>query len=253
MPIETICQGCSKKLRVADEHAGKQARCPSCGNIYIVPQPTPTSYSPIATPAYQPLAKEPANEPTREPMFANPPAKQLGERWFMKIDDGREFGPVDRATLDQWLQERRIGPTTRLKREYDTQWQLASAVFPSLGGNVPAMSASGGNPFSDQPQGGVNPYANSGFAGSATSYVEPHRGGMILALALVSWFTCFLVGIAAWVMANEDLRKMRSGQMDNSGYGLTQAGQIIGIVNVVLSCLGVGFFFLAVVISAAGR
>lgn len=38
MAIETLCAGCGQKLAVADEHAGKQARCPACGQIYTVPQ-----------------------------------------------------------------------------------------------------------------------------------------------------------------------------------------------------------------------
>ncbi len=37
MAITTICSGCSKTLAVADEHAGRQARCPACGTIYTVP------------------------------------------------------------------------------------------------------------------------------------------------------------------------------------------------------------------------
>ena len=37
MAIETPCSGCGQKLAVAEEHAGKQARCPSCGEIYTVP------------------------------------------------------------------------------------------------------------------------------------------------------------------------------------------------------------------------
>ena len=39
MPIDTVCN-CGKRLRVADEHAGKKARCPQCGAIYVVPSPT---------------------------------------------------------------------------------------------------------------------------------------------------------------------------------------------------------------------
>ncbi len=190
-------------------------------------------------------------------MFANPPAKQLGERWFMKIDDGREFGPVDRPTLDQWLQEKRIGPTTRLKREYDQQWQPAANIYPSLASR-PTGNLTAANPFADQPQGGsINPYASgqfmgpTGYASATTSYVEPHRGGAILALAIASWFVCFLLAIAAWVMANEDLKKMRSGKMDNSGYGLTQAGQIIAIIQVVLVCFGGGFLFLISLLAGA--
>ncbi|MCY2992615.1 MAG: hypothetical protein NTY19_32755 [Planctomycetota bacterium] len=37
MPIEMSCTGCGQTLRVADEHAGKMARCPKCGTVVAVP------------------------------------------------------------------------------------------------------------------------------------------------------------------------------------------------------------------------
>lgn len=37
MPIEMSCTGCGQTLRVADEHAGKMARCPKCGAVVGVP------------------------------------------------------------------------------------------------------------------------------------------------------------------------------------------------------------------------
>jgi predicted RNA-binding Zn-ribbon protein involved in translation (DUF1610 family) len=68
----------------------------------------------------------------------------------------------------------------------------------------------------------------------AGGYLQPHRGGTILALGILGWVICFPMGIAAWIMGNEDLRKMDQGQMDPSGEGLTRAGRILGIVQCVL-------------------
>ncbi len=45
MPIEMSCTGCSQLLRVSDEHAGKKARCPSCGTIVEVPKAMPEGRS----------------------------------------------------------------------------------------------------------------------------------------------------------------------------------------------------------------
>jgi hypothetical protein len=42
MPIEFGCSGCRNQLRVADEHAGKDARCPQCGAINRVPDSAST-------------------------------------------------------------------------------------------------------------------------------------------------------------------------------------------------------------------
>jgi len=58
VPIELICKGCSRKLRVGDEHAGKHARCPECGEI-----------NPISSSAAQ--ASEPLGPAG---VAANPPA-----------------------------------------------------------------------------------------------------------------------------------------------------------------------------------
>lgn len=41
MPIELTCTGCGRQLRVPDAHAGKQARCPACGQICPIPQSSP--------------------------------------------------------------------------------------------------------------------------------------------------------------------------------------------------------------------
>ncbi len=55
MSIEFICPSCNNVLRVPDEHAGKQARCPECQQVSQVPflsmdgAPLPTE-PPIHTP-----------------------------------------------------------------------------------------------------------------------------------------------------------------------------------------------------------
>jgi hypothetical protein len=38
MPIEVRC-ACGRKSSVADEHAGKKAKCPACGVVTTVPDP----------------------------------------------------------------------------------------------------------------------------------------------------------------------------------------------------------------------
>ena len=50
MPVEFRCPKCQKLLRVADEHAGYQAKCPNCSEIFIPTLPdageTPTPPTP---------------------------------------------------------------------------------------------------------------------------------------------------------------------------------------------------------------
>ncbi len=71
----------------------------------------------------------------------------------------------------------------------------------------------------------------------------PHRGGTILTLGILGLVLCGACGIAAWVMAAEDLKQMRAGRMDRSGEGLTRAGMVLGIISVVF----MGFALLIVV------
>jgi len=67
---------------------------------------------------------------------------------------------------------------------------------------------------------------------------RPHRGGVILALGIIGIICCFICGIIAWVLGNNDLKEMDAGRMDPSGRGLTQAGKICGMVSVILLIVG---------------
>ena len=69
--------------------------------------------------------------------------------------------------------------------------------------------------------------------------LNPHRGVLILILGILGILCCFVCGIIAWVMGNNDLREMAAGRMDPTGRGLTQAGKICGIVSVVLLIAGI--------------
>src|SRR5262245_44579204 len=45
MPIEFRCTGCNRLLRTADDSAGKQAKCPSCGATVPIPGPAANPFS----------------------------------------------------------------------------------------------------------------------------------------------------------------------------------------------------------------
>ena len=81
--------------------------------------------------------------------------------------------------------------------------------------------------------------------------LKPHRGVVILVLGILGIVCCFICGIIAWVMGNNDLKEMAAGKMDPTGRGLTQAGKICGIVGIaiqavvlVLQLLGAGLLSL---------
>jgi hypothetical protein len=87
--------------------------------------------------------------------------------------------------------------------------------------------------------------------------VEPHRGGTILAIGIVSLFLfCapavgIALGVAAALMAHNDLAKMHDGFMDPSGEGQTRTGQVCGILGVVVTALSFGCFILFAVLRHA--
>jgi uncharacterized membrane protein len=82
------------------------------------------------------------------------------------------------------------------------------------------------------------PVAPVGQPYSAQQMLRPHRGGTILALGIVGLVCCFICGIIAWVMGNNDLKEMAAGRMDPSGQGMTQAGKICGMISVILQIIG---------------
>jgi GYF domain 2 len=222
MPIETTCQTCGQRLRVADEHAGKSARCPGCQTIYTVPQPAVLS---------QPLAWQPPPIPA-----AGAPAGS--DRWHLRTPDGLTYGPIPKAELDQWMQQGRILAQSQVLCEGDGQWVWAGKVYPQLGSFAEAPLSQPLNPYAAPTA--INPY------GWPTSpYREQHRGPVVLTLAIVGIFVCDIVSLIAIIMAIIDLSKMSQGTMDPSGRGLTIAGLIIASLKVLALVLIFGAIFLA--------
>ena len=77
--------------------------------------------------------------------------------------------------------------------------------------------------------------------------LKPHRGSVILAFGILGFLVCALFGVAAWTMANNDLREMDRGYMDPSGRDLTNTGRILGMVStglLITSLIVICFFVL---------
>jgi hypothetical protein len=74
---------------------------------------------------------------------------------------------------------------------------------------------------------------------------KPHRGSTVLTLGILSLVCCGLIGlilgISALNMANNDLREMDKGIMDESGRGQTNAGRTCAIIGIILSVVGIIF------------
>jgi hypothetical protein len=245
MPIETNCTGCGQRMRVADGHAGKQARCPVCNTISVIPAGSARG--------------SPSPFPTGGGMSADEPA------WSMQTPEGQIYGPVPKAELDRWLAEGRVTADCRLKAGGASTWQSADEVYPALrpgayaGGGQRSYagspygssgsSAAGSLGSSSSPFGSTEPQWNSS---ARSTHVTPHRGAIIFVLGIMGWvITCPILAIMAWVMGSGDLREMRSGRMDPSGMGLTQAGQILGMIYSMLWILIFLLFLFIILIGVA--
>ena len=83
--------------------------------------------------------------------------------------------------------------------------------------------------------------------------MKPHRGALILAFGILGLVVCQLFGVAAWVMANNDLKEMNRGYMDPSGRDLTQTGRILGMVATGLMAISLLIVILVLLVSIVSR
>lgn len=175
MSIEFQCKQCQSTLRVPAEHAGKQAKCPKCEFINMIPMATSES------------SHGSGDAGGGDARFTQPPA---------------DF-------------------------------------------SNPKSQPAGSNPYQPTTTGG------------AQQYLQAHRGGLVLALGIISFVcNCLLIpGILAWAFGSTDLKKIKAGTMDPSGEALTRVGMILGIVSTGLAALGFLFYFamaaLSIVFEAA--
>ena len=83
--------------------------------------------------------------------------------------------------------------------------------------------------------------------------LKPHRGTLVLVLGILGIACCFICGIIAWVMGNNDLKEMDAGIMDPEGKSITQAGKICGMVSVGLQILGLLIWVISMIFFGVAR
>ena len=242
MAIESPCPGCGVVLAVPDEHAGKQARCPECATVFLVPSKTES----VAETAENltPLAAEAATQPDEQeiPVAIAPPPDH--RQWWLKTPQGAVYGPISKAQLDIWCEDGRIADDCHVKHEEEHAWRGAADEYPVL-----TQEESPTAPFAMASPGPLmSPDASLGTAHSnRPAVILPHRGVIIFALGAASWITalCPVFGVIAWNMGNRDLELMYAGQMDASGMRMTHAGRLLGLIHVLtfvtLLILSLGF------------
>ena len=272
MAITTNCSGCGKTLAVADEFAGRQARCPACGQIYTVPSPTNPSTSLPSTGSssgLNPTALEPRRglddttgysdpapldlgSPTSTPAPSTP-APALGSnastygavQYWMRAGNGAVYGPADQAMLSRWFSEGRVGADYQIRIGDQGHWQPASVFQSAVNSPTPtSMPATGVNPF-------AAPSAFTPGIATARTYEKGDQSGLVLAMGILAWIGgCPIFGIIAWVIGSQLITDMNAGLVDPSNRGMAQIGYYLGMVNVILAIACGGFMLLGIAISA---
>lgn len=222
MALEICCPGCGRTLRIAEEHAGKQVRCPACQQISTAAAATGMAQDTAAL------------------------AAERAATWHLKTPEGPIYGPIPWPEVQSWAAEGRISADCQLAESGAGPWREATELLPLIRSQPKPTSAA---PPTAHPwlaadpgvTGGGNPYAPA-TATAIAGYVSPHRGGLILVLGLIGFaVSCPIFSLMAWVMGSHDLAEMRAGRMDRSGEGLTQVGQVLGmILSILWILLGVG-------------
>ena len=295
MPIDSLCSGCGKTLRVNDEFVGRKARCPACGNVYVVgevpsnpsvanpsqsvavaettyaapvgtsdssSQPLadswsalPTSPSQLDAPTERQAAEQPVAVPEQRssgvpPGLDLPQATPIAEqKFFVRTPNSMIYGPSDKATVLDWIEQGRLDDTCHIREESSEQWLgLAAWRFQTRKVNVPVS-----NPVHPASNGfGEVPRASVQSAGYAT---KSGNGTVVLVLGLVSWVLCptvvggWICAILAIVFASFEFNKLRSGQTPGNERWLVLLGMWLGIANLVAWVLCVVGLIITTIVS----
>ncbi len=199
MPDIIVCPSCGGKLRVADALRGQKVRCPACHHTFDSP--------------------------------AEP-------------DDG---AAASRAPLDLPLDLTLGEPSSPLPASSDVTPGLIGAIEVTRSRDEPEPPPEPRRQTRPRrPRAGFDPDVPDLRRLGLRRDAQPDRGAAVLSLGIISlaliliWCTSPVgacLGLAAWIMGQKDLRKMKSGQMDDRNRGLTQAGWICGILGTILNTL----------------
>jgi hypothetical protein len=220
--VELSCPTCGRTLRVGQQHAGKQIRCPACQQISIAPGK--------------------ARNEGEELAVANEIAGGNATSWHVRMPEGPIYGPVAWGEVQSWAAEGRLVADCELAEAASGPWRRADELLPFLATKT----------AQPEPQIAPNSYPWSPATNGSQNlgYVAPHRGGLVLVLGLLGFAgTCPIFSFLAWVMGSHDLREMRAGRMDRSGESTTVAGMIFGmIVSILWIIAGVVLSIVALIV-----
>jgi hypothetical protein len=199
MPTTVDCPACQRKLRLPDELAGKQVKCPTCGEVF----------------------QGDAAPPLPASATAPPPVPQA------RVVDESPAAPLPRNE----------GGGLRPCPNCHEQIDVMATRCRFCGQSVDSGSLSGSDVVSPFRPGGYRrdwePHRGTLVLVLGILSLVFSLAGIVC----YGYFVGFPLGLTAWILGHYDLGKMARNEMDPAGRNNTQAGMICGIIGTVLSAL----------------
>lgn len=194
------CANCGRKLRVADQYAGKNCRCPSCTTVVAVPQiGQPVSQTPSSAPD---SSNSPWGESDGQPAASSSSAKNNQGFWDSLGVPSSQYGNSQPAPHNPYA-------------AVPTPIQSPSSYLPQPPGYQPSPE--------DNPLGLI-----LGILSIVVALMSCGCYGLISPVGLV-------LGIIAWGSASRERTKIAQGLVRPSG--IVQSGYILGIIGTILSAI----------------
>jgi len=250
MPIDSICSGCGKMLRVVDDFAGRKARCPICGGIYVVGDSRTQSLDDDAgnTETTYAQTREPISLPTLEPLAPSeswsspvaPAPSRINDEFFVRTPNQSVYGPTDRQTVLDWITQGRLDDSCHIRQSSSEQWiGLPAWRFQSKQQDPFA------NPYSIRAEGptqkGSLPFQSApNSENQSAGYARSGNGIAVLILGIVSWILCptvlgsLICASFAIVLGQNELKRVRQGISPDADRIPALFGLWLGIINLVV-------------------
>lgn len=218
------CPSCGGKLRISEELHGQRVRCPVCNHTFDSAAGTEPPAAAFGAPQDLPLELT-IDEPSPPPPASS--SDTPGLRGAVELTPSSDEPPPS-AEAPPPSEPPPQSPPRRTGKRLEQD-------LPNLRRLGPRRDA------------------------------EPDRGAVVLSLGIISLALILvgcatpigaILGMVAWIMGRTDLRKMKSGQMDDQNRGMTQAGWICGILGTLLNGLAMlscGLFIGAIWYSEMSR
>jgi len=237
-------------LRVADDFAGRKARCPICGVIYVVGD-SGTQASSVDSGIAETTYKQPIDSnslPSMEPLaslesLSNPIApapSRINEEFFVRTPNQSVYGPTDRQTVLDWITQGRLDDSCHIRQSNSEQWiGLPAWSFQSKQQDpfANAYSVRGVGPAQNESV-QFKPAPNS--LNQSAGYASSGNGFVVLILGIVSWILCptfvgaLICAIIAIVLGLNELKRVRQGISPASNKTPATFGLWLGIINLVV-------------------